>query len=96
MPYELHVIYVMRIVVTATPYSFFMCMLHDVKTVNDLTEYESSWVSNFLDDGLVWVFALRLKVGPMQRGDNSLLLICGNPTAENIALVALLLAAGSC
>jgi hypothetical protein len=47
----------------------------DLKTVNDLTEYESSWVSNFLDDGPVWVFALRLKMRPMQRGDNSLLLI---------------------
>jgi hypothetical protein len=47
----------------------------DLKTVNDLTEYESSWGSNFLGDGPVWVFALRLKMRPMQRGDNSLLLI---------------------
>jgi hypothetical protein len=47
----------------------------DLKTVNDLTEYESSWVSNFLGDGPVWVFAQRLKMRPMQRGENSLLLI---------------------
>jgi hypothetical protein len=58
--------------------SLFVLYVHDkqdLKTVNDLTEYESSWVSNFLDDSPLWVFALRLKMRPMQRGENSLLLI---------------------